>query len=337
MIDPNTAMSAAGEGAKAVSKFEEILQRIFGPKWTRNQADADAYADARKLQTIRDNPDMEIVFANGQMNARARTPEALALRAEQRQLAESIKQEENLEKILDKAQNELLSAKEISETPVDEDWLTRFFGIAKDVSSEDMQFIWGKILAGEIAKPGSFSVRTLETIRNINADEAKLFEKILPFVVSSGAARFIPADLTDFVEFGITFGNIIQLDECGLANSSGTTSIGIKANPKEDNQYILNAGKEYLLMSNPMDIALSANLRVYPLLRSAKDLMNILDYSINHEAFVRLSSKLHQESFPNTSMSIFEIVLDENGQATYDADKPLHTFCPTSIRQSGQR
>lgn len=336
-MDPNTTLETIGEGAKALTKFQEILLKVFGPKFTKRQADADAYADERKLQTIRDNPDMEIVYANGQMSARARTPEALALRAKQRQLAEAIEQEDNLENVLERAENELLSADTISDTPVDDDWLTRFFGIAKDVSSDEMQFIWGKILAGEIAKPGSFSVRTLETIRNISADEAKLFEKILPFVVSSGATRFIPADLTEFAEFGITFGNIIQLDECGLANSSGTTTIEIKAAPKEDNQYMLNAGKECLLVSNPMDIPLSANLRVYPLLRSAMELMNILNFSTNHEAFVRLSSKLHQESFSYTSMSIYEMAFDENGQANYDSDKPLHTFCPTSIRQSGQR
>ena len=74
MIDPNTAVSAAGEGAKAVSKLGEIVQKMFSPRWTRKQADADAYADDLKLQTIRNNPDMEVIYLNGQMSARERTP-----------------------------------------------------------------------------------------------------------------------------------------------------------------------------------------------------------------------------------------------------------------------
>ena len=95
-MDPNTAMEAATEGAKALTKFQEIVQKVFGPRWTRKQADADAYADERKLKTIRDNPDMEIVYIAGEMHARERTPEMLALRAEQRMLTEWIRQEENI-------------------------------------------------------------------------------------------------------------------------------------------------------------------------------------------------------------------------------------------------
>ena len=35
---------------------KEIFQKMFNLHWTKKQADADAYADERKLQTIRDNP-----------------------------------------------------------------------------------------------------------------------------------------------------------------------------------------------------------------------------------------------------------------------------------------
>ena len=82
-MDPNSTLEAVGESAKALTKLQEILLKVFGPTFTKRQAEADAYADARKLKTIRDNPDMEIVYANGQMNARQRTSEALAFRAEQ--------------------------------------------------------------------------------------------------------------------------------------------------------------------------------------------------------------------------------------------------------------
>ena len=336
-MDPNTTMETIGEGAKALTKFQEILLKLFGPNFTKRQADADAYADERKLQTIRENPDMEIVYANGQMNARSRTPEALASRAEQRQLAETIRQEENLESILEKTEEQISIAEDISETAVNEDWLTRFFGIAKDVSTDEMQFIWGKILAGEIEKPGSFSLRTLETIRNISPDEAKLFEKILPFVVSSGAAQFIPADLISFSEFGITYGHIIQLDECGMVYSNGATSLNIKAGPNEKDQYMLHSGNEVLLASNPTNVELQNDLRVYPLTRSAIELMSILDSSTNHDAFVRLSEKMHREHFSNATMSIYEVIYSEDGQKHYNSDRPLHTFCQTIIHQSGQR
>lgn len=335
MIDPNTAMSAAGEGAKAVSKFEEILQKIYGPKWTRKQADADAYADARKLQTIRDNPDMEIVFANGQMNARARTPEALAFRAEQRQLAESIRQEENVEKVLDIAGQELQSKDIISDQSVDEDWLTRFFGVAKDVSSSDMQLIWGKILAGEISRPKSFSMRTLETIRNISSDEAKVFESLLPFVMLNGQANFIPVDLITFDEFGIPFSSILQMDECGLASSSGLITIGIKAMNNAQEQPILYTKDELLSVSDAPSVNFDFTLRVYPLTRAAIELISIIDYSPNHDFFLKLAKKIHFEHLSDANMRIFPISYNEEGNSYLDMNKPIYTFCKTVHQQSG--
>ena len=98
-MDPNTAMETIGAGAKAATKLGEIVEKVFGPRWTRKQADADAYSDQRKLQTIRENPDMEIVYVNGQLNARERTPEALAYRAGQRMLSDAIREENNIENV----------------------------------------------------------------------------------------------------------------------------------------------------------------------------------------------------------------------------------------------
>ena len=48
-MDTEKAMDMATEGAKAVTKLQEILQKIFGPLWTRKQADADEYADKKKI------------------------------------------------------------------------------------------------------------------------------------------------------------------------------------------------------------------------------------------------------------------------------------------------
>ena len=334
-MDPNSTLEAVGEGAKAITKFQEILLKVFGPAFTKRQAEADAYADARKLKTIRDNPDMEIVYANGQMNARQRTPEALAFRAEQRQLAESIRQEENIEKVLDIAGQELQSKEIISDQSVDEDWLTRFFGVAKDVSSSDMQLIWGKILAGEISRPKSFSMRTLETIRNISSDEAEVFESLLPFVMLNGQANFIPVDLIAFDEFAIPFSSILQMDECGLVSSSGLITIGIKAMDNAQEQPILYTKDELLSVSDAPSVNFDFTLRVYPLTRAAIELISIIDYSPNHDFFLKLAKKIHIEHLSNADMKIFPISYNEEGNSYLDMSKPIYTFCKVTHQRSG--
>ena len=42
---------------------------------------------------------------------------------------------------------------------ISKDWLNEFRGIACKKSSEDAQNLFSKVLAGEIRKPGSFSLR----------------------------------------------------------------------------------------------------------------------------------------------------------------------------------
>jgi hypothetical protein len=48
------------------------------------------------------------------------------------------------------------------DTELDDDWLSGFYVFAEHASTERMQILFGKILAGEIRKPGSFSLYALD-------------------------------------------------------------------------------------------------------------------------------------------------------------------------------
>lgn len=56
--------------------------------------------------------------------------------------------------------------KEVSDHEPDHDWNARFFSELQDVSSQDIQLLWSKVLAGEVERPGSTSVRTLSILSN---------------------------------------------------------------------------------------------------------------------------------------------------------------------------
>ena len=66
---------------------------------------------------------------------------------------------------------------------VEEDWLTRWRDSASQVSAEELQTLWGRVLAGEIKSPGTFSLRTLEFLKNLSKEDARRIEKLAPFVV----------------------------------------------------------------------------------------------------------------------------------------------------------
>ena len=82
------------------------------------------------------------------------------------------------------------AAEELRDTEVpdhepDPDWIARFFDGAQDVSSEYLQRLWGKILAGEVKSPGQTSLRTLSILRDMTQQEAKDFSDLMRFRIAS--------------------------------------------------------------------------------------------------------------------------------------------------------
>ena len=89
----------------------------------------------------------------------------------------------NVESVVSKAEQQFTPDEQVTEEPVEKDWMTRFLGIAEDVSDEEMQGLWARVLAGEIKKPKSYSIRTLEVLRNISKEEAEIIEKAATYVL----------------------------------------------------------------------------------------------------------------------------------------------------------
>lgn len=72
-----------------------------------------------------------------------------------------------------------------SETKIDDDWMNQFTRHAEDASSEQLQQIWGRVLAGEVQKPGSFSRQTLRFIAELDKETAENCELVGRHVVGN--------------------------------------------------------------------------------------------------------------------------------------------------------
>jgi len=107
------------------------------------------------------------------------------------------------------------------DTSVNEDWLFRWRDSASLVSSEELQNLWGRLLAGEVKAPGTYSLRTLEFLRNLSQSEAEAIAKLSQFVVEDVIYREAK-DLLD--QAGITFGFLLSMQELGVV--SGVEAIG---------------------------------------------------------------------------------------------------------------
>lgn len=74
---------------------------------------------------------------------------------------------------------------------IDFDWIIRFFDAVGNVSNQELQKLWGKVLAGEIKSPGTCSLRTMDIIHNMSQKEAEIFDRLSKYVLKSGDCYFI--------------------------------------------------------------------------------------------------------------------------------------------------
>lgn len=98
-----------------------------------------------------------------------------------------------------------------------EDWINKFWDDAGLVSDEMLQQIYARILVQESIAPGSCSMRTLRTLRYLDRDTANLFALIVPYVMDN---MWIPNNDSLLKKYGVSYRNILELDEAGLADSN---------------------------------------------------------------------------------------------------------------------
>lgn len=67
---------------------------------------------------------------------------------------------------------------------VSEDWLNIFTSYAEKASSEQLQDMWGRVLAGEIRKPGSVSLKTLQAVSVLDKETAEAALAAFPYMIN---------------------------------------------------------------------------------------------------------------------------------------------------------
>jgi hypothetical protein len=151
-----------GALAQPLTKLVEVVGQAMGAVYRPVGTVLQAYADRKA----------NVVLAEGQERI-----SEIQRRAAIRLAHIEVERQKNLDAIIEKAQTALPD--KVSDTPVAKDWITHFFNTAQDVSDADMQNLWGRILAGEVAEPGRTSKRTLEFLKIIDKEEAEAFELML--------------------------------------------------------------------------------------------------------------------------------------------------------------
>jgi len=139
-----------------------------------------------------------------------------------------LRRQEIIEDITYRAIDELPDT--VADEKVEADWIIQFFENCQDITCEEMQIIWARLLAGEVAKPGSFSPRTLTTLKLMRREDAILFERTCAYVWHR-ADDLIPVLLQKREPFisddtpCVEFGELIHLESMGVISSIGVGEV----------------------------------------------------------------------------------------------------------------
>lgn len=183
----------------------------------------------------------------------AETPQEYIDKASIKYAAKIAREQVNLDSIALYAANELRSAhtseSDSKEPPdVSVDWLNEFESLGRLKSSDEMRVAFGKILSGEILNPGSFSIKTLRLISQLDNSAAKLFQRFCSLAVSLRTntqiidGRVISlsghAATNSLMKYGLSFNELNLLQEYGLIIADYNSYMPYKACVVDEQDHI---------------------------------------------------------------------------------------------------
>jgi hypothetical protein len=200
-----------GDLASPANLLIEKVSDAVGAVWHVCQAERLARID-NKIAKQRAEAQIEI--------------DTICNRAAKRLLKEEERRQANMEKVLAGA----LPQVEESATPgkMDEDWVANFFEKCRNVSNDQMQSLWSRLLAGEANSPGAVSRHTINLIADLDSRDAQLFATLCRFAWKTTRDECrdpLVYDATHpvYLSAGISQESLRHLETLGLVYFDGIT------------------------------------------------------------------------------------------------------------------
>lgn len=317
------AKVAVQPAMKLLDMCGSAIGTAYEPRHKRKMADATAYEISVIGDAMRNAADLPIVYTQDGIAINSEDFNRLMQRAGTRLVLQETIKQHNIEGVIDHAYEILMQEESCSAEPVEQGWINRFFDSVADISDEDLQKLWGKILAGETKQPHSYSLRTLETIKNLSKYEAELFQKIVPYVVNMNENKFLPASSALLDKYGISYKEIMNLDECGLINSSALVSINLNISKTDPVAFYNNA--RLVMLHNVGIDKTEISIAEYGLTGAGKELFGIINCNSNAEYICDLAEEIANKNAKKIKAAVHKINYFENNRIIYD-DPALYEF-----------
>lgn len=304
---------------KLIDVVQSAIGKAYEPTHIKKMADAKAYEIAKVSSAIREASDIPILYDKGELSLDTTDFDEFLKRTQNRLAYQECKKQHNIETVSNKAYEMVEGTEKVPAVPVDSDWIDRFFDYVGDISNEKMQELWSSILAGEVKRPSSFSLRTLETLHNISQSEAELFQRISPYLIHEQNKAFLPNYLSLLDTVSIDYSDLLRLDECGLINSSSSIQVNIPVRQKR--QLIDNSS--YVLIGNTKgNEEAIVSISSYPLTAVGFEIVKLFNTHTDDAFFISLSTEIKKGN-PNVDIKLFKIIEKNSDYITYSQNQPI--------------
>jgi uncharacterized repeat protein (TIGR03899 family) len=223
-------------------------------------------------------------------------------RSNKRERLASLRKQENIEEIMEKTFT-FCANNAIDKRP-DLDWFNSYITLAENVSNKTMQDLWAKILAGELSRPGLYSLKALKIFRDMSIVDAKLLAKACSLAVKDqskknirilsgayqqpGLLNFFNKDRQTFVNlshFGLNYADILSLADNNL----------IFKQESESNMMTSGETLNFYYNGSPLKLSCKkANIAIqfYKFTTIGTELANLITDKPNDEFFSALKTQL---------------------------------------------
>ena len=292
------------------------IGKMYEPTYVKKMAKAKSEELKIISSIVSENINLPVKYSNGEITVDGLDADELMKRTGSRLMFQELQKQQNIDSVVGNAYLELEHETEVSKEIVDTDWIIRFMNSVEDVSNDEMQKLWGKILAGEIKQPKTFTLRTLDKLRNISVIEARKFEKLSQFVLWNAGIYLIYSIDELMKEYGIDFRDILLLDECGLITAHNLT---ITLKTSKSIQTEIHNSKILGLIKGVKEEIQNVILNAYKLSDSGTQLFKTFKYEGNREYAVR-AIELIKKNLGNDYIVSAHTVIEnlDDGRTNYE-------------------
>ncbi len=319
MVDLNLKVPAVKKLLEFVASGIGAVGGSMLARWQARAAadaariEAQGQADAMRI-TAEGQADSTRLIAGAQAEAQTYFPIEgqsiqgevnLSKEIESRLTFQEQKRQSNIRTVVGMAADEL-NDKQIEDHDVDHDWVARFFSDVQDVTSEHMQRIWARILAGEVETSGRTSLHTLSILKNMTQRDAKLFENISRFVFED---FILNEEHADGVVGFPTYGTLLDMESYGLLNVGSFLNATMELKSQRTtfsstNIYKISANSEFQKINLPCSVLSPQGRELYKIVEPSIDeaYLRAIARFMNDNGGIKLERAEIIEKLPNNKI-----------------------------------